>query len=138
MEIIPAADDVGEAAPEDVAAGQTCWGLRTDGSRDQKTGSSTTCATCNGTLSVGRRWGDRRDGIVKDVTTGPAWFRDASWGGSCEFRENNGLNTHNSAAKVKDGTSYEKQPPLLCMKQMAHSGAVYSIPECFAVKKEKC
>lgn len=86
MGMMPVADDTDGAAPEDVAAGKTYWGLRTDGTWGQQTGSSATCAACSGTLSAGGRWCDQGDGTVKDMTTGLVWLQNADWGGQKNWR----------------------------------------------------
>jgi hypothetical protein len=86
MAMMPAADDTDGAAPEDVAAGKTYWSLRTDGIWGRQTGTSATCATCSGTLSVGGRWCDQGDGTVKDMTTGLVWLKKADWGGQKPWR----------------------------------------------------
>jgi hypothetical protein len=105
MEMMPAADDTNGTSPEEVAAGKTYWGLRTDGTWGHQTGTSTTCATCSGTLSVGGRWCDQGNGTVKDMITGLVWLQDASWGGSYAFWVDtmNGTNAHDRAAQVRDG-----------------------------------
>jgi hypothetical protein len=86
MSMMPAADDTDGAAPEDVAAGKTYWGLRTDGTWGLQTGTSATCATCSGTLSAGGRWCDQGDGTVKDMSTGLVWLQNAAWGGQKLWR----------------------------------------------------
>lgn len=86
MAMMPVADDTDGAAPEDVAAGKTYWGLRTDGTWGQQTGTSSTFATCSGTLSAGERWCDQGDGTVKDMTTGLVWLKNAAWGGQKLWR----------------------------------------------------
>lgn len=105
MEMMPAADDTNGAAPEEVAAGKTYWSLRTDGTWGEQTGTSTTCATCSGTLSAGGRWCDQADGTVKDMTTGLVWLQDAAWGGEYAFWVDTmtGTNAHDRAAQVRNG-----------------------------------
>jgi hypothetical protein len=86
MEMMPSADDTNGTSPEEVAAGKTYWGLRTDGTWGEQTGTSTTCATCSGTLSAGGRWCDQEDGTVLDMTTGLVWLKKADWGGQKQWR----------------------------------------------------
>jgi hypothetical protein len=97
MGMMPAADDIDGAAPEDVAAGKTYWGLRTDGTWGQqtgtfsiataqveKTGQTTSYATGDdGILQKGIAWPDPRftnngDGTVTDHLTGLVWLQNAN------------------------------------------------------------
>ena len=82
MEAAPAQDNDNGATAADVAAGKEFWGLNVTAMEwGLRTGTSTTCATCEGDLSDGERWCDNGDGTVTDMTTGLVWLKDASWCG---------------------------------------------------------
>lgn len=108
MAAAPAADNTNGAAPGDVKAGRTYWGLRTDGSWGRQTGTSTapypalvpksgqtTCYNdtgtvigCAGTGQDGAklmgaplpnpRFTDSGNGTVKDNLTGLIWLKSAN------------------------------------------------------------
>jgi len=81
---LPAPDNTDGATVDDVAAGKTFWGMRTDGTWGPQTGASTGCPTCNGTMN-GTRWCDNGNGTVTDMLGGDGgagkcliWMKDAN------------------------------------------------------------
>jgi len=88
MGVAPAADNIDGATSGDVTEGKAFWGLNvTAGEWGLRTGTSTTCATCEGDLSDGGRWCDNLDGTVTDMTTGLVWLKDADWGGQNKWED---------------------------------------------------
>jgi len=85
MSKAPAVDNVKGAKPEDVKAGKTFWGLRSDGAWGLQTGASgvyvggvASYFTCNGALSPKNRWCDQGDGTVMDMLSGLVWLKDTN------------------------------------------------------------